>query len=205
MQRFEHRQIGRRADRAGIGRKAEQDDGRPCFSAACAAAQLDQPRDLFAPALSIRSGQGAIARRGDAGRQRCRRSRRSLAAPWRPPNTVGLVAPSISGRATSIVVSTGPRPCGDRRPLAQRLEFQRVRGDVGHVERAPGPRLGGGAVVVGRAADKAEPGQRDHRVDRRAVRSLEDTRRSRGARRARRQRPGRRAGPAPRTRGSRAS
>ena len=47
--------------------------------------------------IFIRSLQGAIAR--------C-----SPLLPWRPANTVGLIAPSSSGRATSIVVSIGPRP-----------------------------------------------------------------------------------------------
>jgi hypothetical protein len=54
--------------------------------------------------------------------------------PWRPPKTVGFVAPSISGSATSIVVSTGPKPASRRGPLAQRLELDRMRGDIGHVE-----------------------------------------------------------------------
>ncbi len=45
-------------------------------------------------------------------------------------------------------------------PGRERLEFHRVRGDVGHVQRRQ-HRLGGVAIVVGGATDKREPGQRD--------------------------------------------
>jgi hypothetical protein len=90
-----------------------------------------------------RSGRPA-ARSARAGRHRlgaCRRPAVPTAqplqpsAPWRPAKTVGLVAPSISGSAISIVVSTGPSPLAEAGPLAQRLELQRMRGDIGHVER----------------------------------------------------------------------
>ncbi len=58
-------------------------------------------------------------------------------------------------------------------PLLQRLEFQRLRGDVGHVEI--GERgLGGARVVVGGAADQGETGEGDDRVDDRASVALEE-------------------------------
>ncbi len=57
-------------------------------------------------------------------------------------------------------------------PLAQRLELQRVRRDIRDVEILQ-HRDGRGVVVVGRAADEAEPGQRDHRVDLRAMLVME--------------------------------
>ncbi len=51
-------------------------------------------------------------------------------------------------------------------PRLQRLELERMRGEVRQVEL--GERLGGGGrVVVRRAADEAEARQRDHRVDHR--------------------------------------
>ena len=52
----------------------------------------------------------------------------------RPPNTIGLIAPSSSGIATMMVASTGSRPRGRSAPLLERLELDRMRGDVGHVE-----------------------------------------------------------------------
>ena len=97
----------------------------------------------------MRSWQGDIARLVALPAQRCAQPWQP-SAPCRPAKTVGLVAPSISGSATSIVASTGAEAAGARRPLAERLELERMRGDVGHVER--GERvLGGAAVVVGRA------------------------------------------------------
>ena len=84
----------------------------------------------------------------------------------RPPNVIGQIAPSSSGIATIMVASTGIRPRASRLPLLQRLEFDRVRRDVGHVERRQ-HLFGGAGIVVGRAADQREAGQRDHRVDER--------------------------------------
>ncbi len=87
------------------------------------------------------------------------------------------------------------------RPTARALELQRVGGDVGHVER--GERLlGGGAVVVGRAADEAEAGQRQERVDAWSRRRRGRTPRSPGGRRGRWRRRAARAGRGPRARGS---
>ena len=50
-------------------------------------------------------------------------------------------------------------------PLGQRLELERVRGDVGHVE-ARQHVLGRLGVVVGGTTDQREAGERDDRVDR---------------------------------------
>ena len=57
-----------------------------------------------------------------------------------------------------------PEPLRAPRPLAQRLELQRLGVEVGHVERAQrrGRALG---VVVGRAADEVEARERHQRVD----------------------------------------
>ena len=55
-----------------------------------------------------------------------------------------------------------------REQLLKALELQRCHGHIGHVEpaqnlfRRPG-------IVVGRAADQRETGQRDHRIDLRAA------------------------------------
>ena len=54
-----------------------------------------------------------------------------------------------------------------RLPLLQGLEFEGMRGDVGHVERGQ-QFLGGPGVVVGGTADQRESGQRHHRIDGRA-------------------------------------
>ncbi len=57
----------------------------------------------------MRSKQGDIARLVALPGHRCAQPSQP-SAPCRPAKTVGLVAPSISGSATSIVASTGPRP-----------------------------------------------------------------------------------------------
>jgi hypothetical protein len=49
-------------------------------------------------------------------------------------------------------------------PLLERLEFDRMGGEVGHVERASMSSAAFG-VVVGGAADQREAGQRHHRID----------------------------------------
>ncbi len=70
------------------------------------APQPCQPQSLVGQRLDpLGAGRHGPARiRGTPARSR------QPSAPWRPAKTVGLVAPSISGSATSIVVSTGPRP-----------------------------------------------------------------------------------------------
>ena len=57
-------------------------------------------------------------------------------------------------------------------PFLDRLKFERLRGDIRHVELAQHFR-GAVRIVVGRAADERESGQRHQRVDRRAAASLE--------------------------------
>jgi hypothetical protein len=49
-------------------------------------------------------------------------------------------------------------------PLVQRLELDRVGREVGHVQRRQHV-LGRLGIVVGRAADQREAGERDHGVD----------------------------------------
>ena len=55
-----------------------------------------------------------------------------------------------------------------RTPLLERLEFDRVRREIGHVQRGENF-LGRLGVVVGGATDQREAGQRDHRIDRAAA------------------------------------
>ena len=58
-------------------------------------------------------------------------------------------------------------------PLAQRLKLQRMRRDIGQVQRCQ--RLDRcGAVIVGRTTNKAEPGQGHHRINARAGGGLEE-------------------------------
>ena len=83
----------------------------------------------------------------------------------RPPKVIGQIAPSSSGIATIIVASTGVSPRAIVLPLLQRLEFDRMRRDIGHIERRQ-QFLGGAGIVVGGAADQREAGQRNHRIDR---------------------------------------
>ena len=93
-------------------------------------------------------------------------SRGFAARSERPPNTIGPVAPSSSGIATIMVVSTGSSPRSEP-PIARASGTRRVGGEIGHVE----PRqhlLGGARVVVGGAADEREAGERDDGVDQRA-------------------------------------
>jgi hypothetical protein len=155
-------QVGRRAHAPALGGKPNRTIPT-FFSAVLPCAAGGQAQGLFHEAVDpFEAGRHRLvvgARRGS-----CRNSPLQPSGPWRPPKTVGFVAPSISGRAISIVVSTGPSPPSAGRPLTQRLELQRMRGDVGHVEALQ--HLDRGiAVVVGGPADQAEPGQRDHRVD----------------------------------------
>ena len=66
------------------------------------------------------------------------------------------------------------KPAARSRPLRQRLEFQRMGRDIGHVQRRQsGHRRR--AVVIGRSADQAESGQRNQRVDRRPLRTLKES------------------------------
>ena len=74
-------------------------------------AQVRQAQDLVGQRLDPlgagRHGAGGVLGGGLAV---VRAALCSRLASWRPAKTVGLVAPSISGSAISMVVSTGPRP-----------------------------------------------------------------------------------------------
>ena len=65
-----------------------------------------------------------------------------------------------------MVASTGVRPRASALHCSMRLEFERVGGDVGHVELGQ-HLLGRARVVVGGAAHEREAGERDHGVHRR--------------------------------------
>ena len=193
MQRFEDREIGRGAGRAGIGREVEQHDRPPCARRAAVRRSATSLATLSASA-STRSGHGRHRALAAPGRQPMRAAVAALRAPWRPPKTIGLVAPSSSGIATIIVASTGPGHCAIGRPLVQRLELERMRGDIGHVERRP---------ASSAAARRCRPGRRpgekpvsDTSASTSARRSRRGrTRRSPGAHRARWRRPGSTARP----------
>ena len=58
--------------------------------------------------------------------------------------------------------------------MLDRLELQRVGGNVGHIEFAQG-HFGGAGVVVGRAADQRKTGERDQGLDLGARALLEET------------------------------
>ena len=159
-----------RAGRAGIGREVEQHDRDACVRHRSARRSVDQLGAPCAASASARSGHdlhlARQARRGEGAarvRNRCRvrptrrtgRRTRSARSP-----------PSSSGIATIIVDSSGSSPCRLAPHGLQRLEFDRVRRDIWHVELRE-HRLGGCGVVIGGAADQAEAGQRHHRIDRR--------------------------------------
>ena len=65
-----------------------------------------------AASISARSGQECIARAPSIGKEHAREQPVQVppAESERPPKTIGLVAPSSSGIATMMVVSTGIRP-----------------------------------------------------------------------------------------------
>ena len=176
VQRLEDRKIGGRAGVAGIRREVEQHDGDLALGArGCGAAR---PAWRRAPPASPPARACGPCRVGASPSAVAR----AAAEHHRP------VAPSSSGIATIIVASTGSRPRAIGLPLLERLELDRVRGEVRHVERSQ-HLFGGLRVVVGRAADQREAGQRDDGVDR-AAPSLRKYARSPGARRVRWRRPG---------------
>ena len=164
-ERLEHRQVGGGAGVAGVGREVE-----------------DHRRHLALRALRTAQGDQLA----HAGGQRVG----ALAAGLHVVHAVGAVegaalaaalATHALGRATTAVDhrSGGAVQLGDRHhhgrldrqqaalggaPVVQRLELHRRDRQVGHVQ----PRqdvFGGVGVVVGRATDEREAGQRDQCVD----------------------------------------
>ena len=161
VERAEHVQIGRRSGRAGIGRKAEQHDGELALGH-LSAAQRHQTPDAFA---QLFDPLGAGCHRLDVA-LRCA----VVAATGAARRTVASGEDRRIGRAVQLGQGDQhrgldrPQPLRRMGPLRQRLELQRMRRDIGHVEPFQhfDRRV---AVIIGWPADKAEPGQRQQRVD----------------------------------------
>ena len=150
MQGGEHGEVGGGAGRAGVGREVEQHHRHPLVPA-CGPAQCD----LGGHAGGQHRGAFGVADHVLAGR--------SLAVAG---------APAVSGRAHAAVELgqgdhhggfDGKQAAGVAFPLLDRLELERVGGDVGHVQLGEQV-LGGAAVIVGGAADEGEAGERHDRV-----------------------------------------
>ena len=163
VEAFEDAEVGGGADRAGVRREAVEDDGDPALRG-LGPAEGRKTKDLFSQRL-------------DAFRAGCHDAGGVVAGAWQfcgaAVAAVGVVAAGEDG-GVGRAVDLGQRDQHrglDRAeaavgggPLAEGLELERVRGDVGHVER--GKRVdGGAAVVVGGAADEAEAGEGDEGVD----------------------------------------
>ena len=169
-QRLEHRQERRRAGGARVGRKVE-DGQRDAPLGPPGAAQADH---LFHAARQHLGALGAhvhVAGRGAVGEVAGAVAALAMAA-----DRAGAPA---EHRGAGGAVDLGDRdhdrrldrrqPARAAAPFLKRLELQRMGGDIGHVQ--PRQDVGGGAaVIIGRPADQAEPGQRHHRVHhRRAI------------------------------------
>ena len=63
-----------------------------------------------------------------------------------------------------MVVSTGKQSARIGLPLGQGLKFDRMRGDIGHIQRAQ-LRFRRIAIVIGGTADQRESGEGNHGVD----------------------------------------
>ena len=169
MQRFEHGQMRGRAGVAAIRREVEQHDGDLALGA-LGAAQGDQP--VHAQRQRFRALDAALHVAGVAGR---REHAASVAA--RALRARGIRATAEGDRARRAVQLRnrdhdrrldGQQAALAGTPLLERLELERMRGDVGHVE----PRehvLGRLRIVVGRSADEREACQRDDGIDRRTA------------------------------------
>ena len=90
----------------------------------------------------------------------------SPAAPERPPNVIGQMPPSSSGIATIIVASTGSSPRGSAFHCSSVWNSTGCAEIYGTSSAASSSSAARG-VIVGGAADEAEPGQRHDRIDRR--------------------------------------
>lgn len=93
--------------------------------------------------------------------------------PRAPFATIGSVPPGKNrgiGRAVDLGQGNQhggfhrPQPAVGLRPLAKCLKLQRMGGDIGQIQIRQNPHRGR-AVVIGRPADQAEPGQRYQRID----------------------------------------
>ena len=161
MQGFKHAQIGRRARRPGIWRKAEQHDP-----------------DLFLRQFALpqsHHAQGFLYKAVDTfGARSHRLGARPVRAAMRTASASVRSMASGKDRRADRPVQLGQgnkhrrldrtKPLRALGPLTQRLEFQRVRRKIGHIQRLQNF-YRGGVVVIGRPADKAETGERHKRVD----------------------------------------
>ena len=162
---FEHAKIGRSPRRACIRRKAIKHDSQLPRSHG-RAVQFGQPRHLVGQSLDpLGAGRHGPGFSGF--------NRGGLAHPATAVATLGVMATGENGgvrRAVDLRQCDQhggfhrAKPTGGGLPLAERLELQRMRGDVGHVQDGQG-RNSCRAVVVGGATDQAEAGQRHHRID----------------------------------------
>ena len=159
MQELINAEERRGAGRAGVGRKVEEND-RHLALRAIAGPQTHEPLDAVGKARDPFLVRLDVARRAGQGVARppakYDRSRRPVEFGNRDHHG-GL------DRRKSAVGTL---------PFLDRLKFERLRGDIRHVELAQHFR-GAVRIVVGRAADERESGQRHKRVDRRAAASLE--------------------------------
>ena len=163
VQRFEHREIRGGAGIAGIGREIE-DDERDLARRALPPAQIDQ--------LAHAGGQHGRALH--LGQHPAATAHTIAARAWRGPSRDAAAAAIGDGRDGTIEFGDGHHHCGlDRRqagiagaPGRNGLELQRMGQQIGHIE--PGEDfLGRLAVIIGRAANQAETGERDDGIHRR--------------------------------------
>ena len=161
VQAFKHRQVSCGASSARIRRKAEQHDAQ-LFVGIFGLMQLGQPI-------------GFLGQRGDtlgAGGHRAA----VFVAFAHVVATLAAIEAMTTRKNGGVCCAVNFRQRDQHggfnrakalaclRPLAEGLKLQGVRGDIGHIQRRQGGH-GGGAVVVGGAPDKAETGQRHHRVN----------------------------------------
>ncbi|MCY1169564.1 hypothetical protein D9M73_96090 [compost metagenome] len=167
VERGEHAEELRGARRPGMGREVEQHDGNALLGIGGAA-----QGDDFGGARGERFGALAAAlHRADFA---CRRE--GTAALAAGARRCAAIRTTAEHHRHGAAVQLGNRDhhrrferqqaLAVRAPGLQRLELDRMRGDIGHVERGE-RRLGGGGVVIGRAAHQAETGQVDDGIDRR--------------------------------------
>ena len=165
VQRFEHRQMGGGTGGPGVGREVEQDN-RKLARGSLGAAQLDQAEDLAGQRVGalgtavhrpdiVIGGEFAVAAAAGAALRRA----------------IGPTAEN-AGSHRAIQFGNGQHHRRFQRqkahlagtPLLERLEFDRMRRDIGHVET--GQRFHRSIhVVIGGTADQREAGQVDDRID----------------------------------------
>ena len=156
---LEHRQVGGRADIAGIGREVENDDGDFALGAFAAAQghQLGHAGGQHPGALgagvhvlgAVAGLEGAALVAAGAGHAGC-------AGTTTEDHGVGR-AIKLRDRDHDGALHRHQAAVGAA-PLVQGLEFHRVRCDIGHVEFRQ-RLLRGFGIVVGRAADQREAGE----------------------------------------------